>query len=76
MLNYSNNTMSSQTEEASETVSTIRTIRFGLEGALLGVASYGLFAWVTQFPQGRLADILAAAIGFVTVIVTRLAHSR
>jgi uncharacterized membrane protein YeaQ/YmgE (transglycosylase-associated protein family) len=74
MFNYSNNTVSYQTEEASKTVST--TIRFGLEGALLGVASYGLFAWVTKFPQGRLADILAAAIGFVIVIVTRLAHSR
>jgi hypothetical protein len=51
----------------------LRVVRYGLEGALVAVASTGALLWVFGLPRPplALADIIAAVVGFVAALIFR-----
>jgi hypothetical protein len=54
----------------------LRSMRYGLEGALVGVALVGITTWIVGSPPRELYDVIGAVIGFVGVTVVRvIAHS-
>ena len=50
----------------------LRTARFGLEAALLAVATVGTFAWIFGFERHTIAELVVASIAFFGVITARL----
>ena len=64
-------TMAPTSKTSHEIDDGFKTIRYGLQGALLFVALIGIYAWARGIETRQWLDIAAAAFGFLVVIVVR-----